>query len=115
MTEREALENDLAALDALGRLAGWAAESETGRHGEGELQAVRRVLDDGAGGVEASALVAWVRARIVETENSLSALEGGMPEPLVDAVGALVLECEVLAEAARRVADLVCRGRGGAR
>jgi hypothetical protein len=75
----EDMQNDADALAVLVRLADWMM------HPTGAASACRAaVLENGAGGIEASAVLAWVRARLTETENSIAAADGsGMPGAVV--------------------------------
>jgi hypothetical protein len=89
----EDLENDLAALDLLLRLAEYGVEAcasvaeREGTTGEETrdfpaLERVANLYRNGAGGFDETAVVAWIKERITETENSIEAASGmGMPSP----------------------------------
>lgn len=99
--EREVLENDLAALEVLSRLAMYGAYVSNHDKPTDEEKELLEAYSDGAGAFEPSAVVAWVEARILETENSLDALSRGLPEPWQEA--GVVLSAGIVAAA--RVVD----------
>jgi hypothetical protein len=81
------LMNDADALSVLVRLAEYGLEccekfnARIGTPGERQADypaavTVARLFDNGAGGYEADAVVAWVRDRLNETENTVAAMDG---------------------------------------
>jgi len=84
----EDLENDLTNLELARRLASWAQDVDAGEGIDDDASdnargIVERLLRDGAGTYEPSALVAWLGERITDTENTIAGLTGAGP-PLPD-------------------------------
>lgn len=91
----DTLENDAEALRVLETLA--EAGADLGEDAPGEESLRRRVAaayQDGAATSEPEALLAWVRQRLAETENTIAALDGSGP-PLEAAEGFRYLRGEI--------------------